>query len=286
MNSLKNLRITVSLFCLGVAAIHLLTPLKIDHITLGLMVLAVLPWLTPLVKSLELPGLGKIELQDIKEKAEAALKTSEENRKRIDANEQQSQIDARALAVLEKLTSDNLDQDGGQPPEREIKDALKAASPMVRVLAFARARQLRKEMGRSAEARERLMPVFEALTEVDSDKKFHRNHAQLGYLLKDTPPEDYPRAASEFSKAIEIRDRIGQDGFCLYELNRAICNIARDLDFRDDRKSSHLVRKSILADLSKACHHRHLRETILEERDRRIAKWLKLNDVKPGDVAR
>jgi len=284
MNDSKNLRLTVSIFSLSVAGIHLLTPLKIDHITLGLIVLAFVPWLAPLVKSLEVPGLGKIDFQDIKDKAETALKTSEENRKRIEANEEQNRIDARALALLEKLISNNVAQDGSLPSEQQIKDALGAASPMVKVLAFAKARQFRKDLGSSADARERLAPVFEALAEIDAGDNYHRNHAQLAYLLKDTPPEDYARAASELSKAIEIRDRSGQSGYFLYEFNRAICNIALDQDFQAHRKSSSLLKKTILADLCKACQHHRLKESVLEERDHRISKWLKLNDLSPKDL--
>jgi hypothetical protein len=42
----------------------------IDGVTLGLVVLALLPWLAPLIKSIEIPGIGKIELQEIKQQVE------------------------------------------------------------------------------------------------------------------------------------------------------------------------------------------------------------------------
>lgn len=47
--------------------IHLIWPeIKIDGITFGLLLLAIAPWVSGLIKSIEIPGVGKIELrQDI-----------------------------------------------------------------------------------------------------------------------------------------------------------------------------------------------------------------------------
>src|SRR5262245_58438658 len=42
----------------------------IDGVTLGLLGLAVIPWLAPIIKSIELPGIGKIELQEVKAQVE------------------------------------------------------------------------------------------------------------------------------------------------------------------------------------------------------------------------
>lgn len=50
---------------------HICWPnLKIDGITLGLLILVLIPWMAPLIKSIELPGIGKLELQDIKKDIE------------------------------------------------------------------------------------------------------------------------------------------------------------------------------------------------------------------------
>ena len=57
----------ITVGALLVFAIRLVFPsLPIDAISLGLLVIAVLPWLSSLIKSAELPGLGKIEFQDVK----------------------------------------------------------------------------------------------------------------------------------------------------------------------------------------------------------------------------
>jgi hypothetical protein len=62
----------------GVAiAARLIWPeLRIDALTLGLLILAALPWMVPLVKSAEFPGGWKVEFRDIA----AAVKSAEQIR--------------------------------------------------------------------------------------------------------------------------------------------------------------------------------------------------------------
>ncbi len=63
--NLPRLRKVITLIALALALAYLLLPsLTIDHITLILLAFALIPWLTPLVKSLEAPGGWKIELRD------------------------------------------------------------------------------------------------------------------------------------------------------------------------------------------------------------------------------
>jgi hypothetical protein len=53
---------------------HALFPsVKVDAFTALFLVIAVLPWFTPVVKSLELPGGFKVELREVKEAAEKVL---------------------------------------------------------------------------------------------------------------------------------------------------------------------------------------------------------------------
>ena len=74
--TLKRLRQVVTLGALAVALIHLVFPqLAIDSITLVLLVIALVPWLAPIFKSLEFPGGWKVEFQELQkaaQKAEAA----------------------------------------------------------------------------------------------------------------------------------------------------------------------------------------------------------------------
>ena len=72
----STVRNAVTLGALLIALVHVLFPgLAIDAITLVLIVIAVIPWLAPLFKTLELPGVVKVEfreLQKLAEKAESA----------------------------------------------------------------------------------------------------------------------------------------------------------------------------------------------------------------------
>lgn len=65
------LRVALTLAATAIAISHAVWPgAKIDGVTLGLIGLAVLPWLAPIIKSIELPGIGKIELQEVKAQVE------------------------------------------------------------------------------------------------------------------------------------------------------------------------------------------------------------------------
>ncbi|MBB5208032.1 hypothetical protein [Chiayiivirga flava] len=62
----RRVRRIVTLAALALALAHLLFPnLAIDAITLGLLAVAIIPWLAPLIKTLELPGGWKVELQEM-----------------------------------------------------------------------------------------------------------------------------------------------------------------------------------------------------------------------------
>jgi len=71
----------------AIATVHLMWPdLKIDAITLVLLIAAMVPWLAPLFKSVELPGGWKVEFQDLEraradaEKAGLVTEPSEQDR--------------------------------------------------------------------------------------------------------------------------------------------------------------------------------------------------------------
>jgi hypothetical protein len=66
--------VVVTLGAAALAIVHLLQPdWKVDGITVALVVVALLPWLGPLFKSIELPGLGRVEFQEYKRHVEAKL---------------------------------------------------------------------------------------------------------------------------------------------------------------------------------------------------------------------
>lgn len=68
---LRRLKISITLIALFALLVRIAFPeLKIDAVSLGLIALALVPWLSPLIKSVELPGGAKIEFQDVKDAAE------------------------------------------------------------------------------------------------------------------------------------------------------------------------------------------------------------------------
>src|SRR3990172_12942441 len=65
----------ISLFAILVAIIHLVWPkLTIDSITIALIVIAIIPWLGSLFKSLEFPGGLKVEYHELQKAANKAKK--------------------------------------------------------------------------------------------------------------------------------------------------------------------------------------------------------------------
>jgi len=68
------LKVAISLGALAVIIVRALWPgLNIDAVTLGLILVAILPWLSGLIKSAEFPGGWKIEFQDIKKAGERVV---------------------------------------------------------------------------------------------------------------------------------------------------------------------------------------------------------------------
>ena len=71
--SLKRLRWAISVGALAVAAVHVAWPtLAVDAATLVLIGVAILPWLAPFVKSVEVAGVGKVEFPDLQKVASRA----------------------------------------------------------------------------------------------------------------------------------------------------------------------------------------------------------------------
>ena len=206
----------------------------------------------------------------------------------IEEGKEQQQIDANALA----LVSRHLDKSTqiSDVDVTKLKAAIIAASPGFKVQIFYMAHDLRSEYWESNKTlMERTMPVFEALIESDKENLFHRNYGQLGYVLKDKIPPDYVGARAALSKAIELRNKRGQVGFQLYELNRAICSVLLDQNFQASKPSSDAVKQTILDDI-KACMEETKTSNAIKasfqdaDKPEEIAKnpvgkWMRLNGV-------
>ena len=62
MKEIRIIQIVITIVSLSFIVGHLIFPsIKIDSITISLLIIAVIPWLFPLFKSLELPGGFKFE---------------------------------------------------------------------------------------------------------------------------------------------------------------------------------------------------------------------------------
>lgn len=73
LGSVRRLRLLITLGALAIALTHVLWPgLSIDAVTLTLLVVAILPWLAPIFKSLQFPGGWKVEFQELQKAAERA----------------------------------------------------------------------------------------------------------------------------------------------------------------------------------------------------------------------
>ena len=162
--------------------------------------------------------------------------------------EEQAQVDANAISMVTRYLS----EPSTKISVDELKAAVEKASAPVKVQVFYKARETRSESWQKNEDKprlERTIPVFEALAESDTERRFHQNHGQLGYALKDKRNPDYAKAETELTTAIEIRGPANKEGWEIYEFNRAICRIKQDVSFREGRQSSPETRDKILADL-------------------------------------
>jgi hypothetical protein len=67
-----------------IAVIRLVWPdLNLDSVTLALFVVAIIPWLGPIFKTIELPGIGKFEFQEFQRKVTRQLKQQDERVKHV-----------------------------------------------------------------------------------------------------------------------------------------------------------------------------------------------------------
>lgn len=180
--------------------------------------------------------------------------------------------DAQGLGLVTRQLQP---EPGTDPPTQDqLNKAVSDASQFVRIQMFERASAQRHDTWHDEATKpemERTIPVFRALIAADTESRFHRNHGQLGYALKDQLQPDYTEAEKELSAAIAIRDRVKQKGFLLYEFNRALCRIK--LNASPDL---------IVADLRMAAKSAYLQPAI--KGDAEIVNWAAANNIQLADV--
>lgn len=75
MTAKRKVQLFITISAVVIGLLHLFFPsLKIDAILITLIIIAIIPWLEPLLKSVELPGGLKVEFQDFKNLETGAIK--------------------------------------------------------------------------------------------------------------------------------------------------------------------------------------------------------------------
>lgn len=167
----------------------------------------------------------------------------------------QNERDAYALMLHSRQVEASRRADTDVPTQEELDAAFTSASPVVRLVIFQRARQLRRENWKTDPDQSNLtLPVFRALVKADDGSNFEFQ-GQLGYALKDQPTPDWSGAETALSAAIEGRDACKLKGWLLYELNRADCRIA--LNRGEDQILPDLRKAAASKPIRKKMHHFH-----------------------------
>lgn len=216
-------------------------------------------------------------------KVEKCTEKAETAERKLDELKQQSERDAEALSLAYRQL--NPSRDLPQVTQEKLDEAVASASQPVKAQIFNQAWQLRSESWQDTGTKPKVeltIPIFRALIHSDTKKEYHRNHAQLGYALKDKPQPDWAEAEKELTAAIEMRGPWQERGWLFYELNRAQCRIMLDPDFQQNRESDRAHKGQILQDLRAACHAPELSEIVLN--DTAIKEWMDLNKVTKKDL--
>lgn len=190
----------------------------------------------------------------------------------------QSARDARALDMVRRQL--DLDADPPIASQSDFDSAIIGASREVRATIFRMADQVQSRNWFEYHDKwkmERTIPIFRALIASDSEERYFRNHANLGYALKDMRKPDWKGAYTELTKAINMRGPAEDYGYAIYEFNRAICAIMLEGAVQQKKRSSEKSRKAILDDLRAAAQSGLIN---LIKTDELLSEWLELNGVR------
>jgi len=165
-------------------------------------------------------------------------------------------LDQRDSAKSNALTLANqqLSPQNASPPTQDVLNSAVSDAPVAtRLQIFGQAELVRNANWRDQKpVMERSIPVFRALTSADTEDKDYRSHGSLGWSLKDQAAPDWLQARAELTTAIVIRDNLKVDGWAMFELNRALCNIHLDPGFGTPAAPSEALVKLVNDDLEKA----------------------------------
>lgn len=216
------------------------------------------------------------EVQKVTDKAETTERKLEELKK-------QSELDAAALNLAYRQL--NPSPDLPAVTQADLDAAVAAASRPIKVQIFNQAWQVRSDNWRDVSNKpkmERTIPVFRALIHNDVENRYHMNHGQLGFALKDRSQPEWAEAEKELTTAINIRGSWKEHAWLFYEFNRALCRVMLDPAFAQDHPSDPDRKTQILQDLRAAAHADDMRPVL--KSDSVIRKWMSLNDIADKDL--
>jgi hypothetical protein len=170
--------------------------------------------------------------------------------------EQRQYADARALAVISQL---NRPVDDTPLTDSEMAEMIKEASSPVRSQIFAQAEKTSAniDLDNYDVKNQAVVSILKALIASDTTERYHRNHSELSYAFSRQKPPNWKKAEEEITKAIEIREKMGKQGWRHYEFHRAQCRVEQDLNFKRRKPSEPEVVEQILKDLRQAYSDTH-----------------------------
>jgi hypothetical protein len=170
--------------------------------------------------------------------------------KRVSDLEKQSEIDASAIASIDRWLNHHPAQQDEGKARSDMMNAIKSASSLAKARAFVTADEYKRSAATTKirEASDFTLPIFQALVEADGEGIFHRNRGQYAFSLMTQSNPDWSKALAVLQEAIKIRDGSKDPGWPEYEFARAICKIKLD----PQAKTKADVKSAIDADLKKA----------------------------------
>ena len=207
-----------------------------------------------------------------------ATEKADATARKLNELEAQAERDAAALNLVYRQLNPSADLP--QVAQDELNAAVSAAGRPIKVQIFNQAWQMRADNWQEVSKKpkmERAIPVFRALIASDVENRYHMNHGQLGFALKDQREPDWAEAEKELNTAIEIRGSWQKRGWLFYEFNRAFCRIMSDPAFLQDKPSDAARKDQILEDLAVAAHGEDLLRIIKSEEI--LKKWMSLNKI-------
>jgi hypothetical protein len=197
---------------------------------------------------------------------------------KVDRLQQRQMADAQAFAMITHELNRGRDDPRADP--ENLARVIKAASSPLKAQIFNQA----KEASGDRDAHDYdiklqgAISIFQGLIADDIGNRFHLNHSELAYAMSRQNPPDYGEAEKEITRAMEIRNSLGNTGWKYYEFRRACYRIKQDQNFKNNVPSEPSAAEKIIGDLRIAC-------TEVEKwqnwniGDKVAAKWMGINNV-------